>query len=381
MAKKYDFVVIGGGLVGCMASLSISSKNKSVCLIEKNKINKIITDDYSPLSLSINSVNFLKEKNIWDENLIKSNLIESLYIKLFNSFNTIKISTSDINFESIGQVVDKASFLSYLRNLSKKNKNIDVIDNTELDMKQLESLSKIYLPNESEAIDFGQLIVTDGANSKIAEKLNIPYKNINYDQTSYIFNGEYDSMENSTAQIFTDKGVFAVLPGHGNKKSIVATVHNKFIDDFKFESNTINENLLERQLLPYVKNLKNLKLIYKHPLNTVRLDNWFFKKTLFLGNSSHLLHPFGAQGFNFALDCIKKLDTQWEYLSSNDKSTEHVINNITKKRNELFNGIDLTSSLLMKNNILAAISSSFIAKTLNLSTTVKNFFIKRILNT
>ena len=381
MAKKYDFVVIGGGLVGCMASLSISSKNKSVCLIEKNKINKIITDDYSPLSLSINSVNFLKEKNIWDENLIKSNLIESLYIKLFNSFNTIKISTSDINFESIGQVVDKTSFLSYLRNLSKKNKNIDVIDNTELDMKQLESLSKIYLPNESEAVDFGQLIVTDGANSKIAEKLNIPYKNINYDQTSYIFNGEYDSMENSTAQIFTDKGVFAVLPGHGNKKSIVATVHNKFIDDFKFESNTINENLLERQLLPYVKNLKNLKLIYKHPLNTVRLDNWFFKKTLFLGNSSQLLHPFGAQGFNFALDCIKKLDTQWEYLSSNDKSTEHVINNITKKRNELFNGIDLTSSLLMKNNILAAISSSFIAKTLNLSTTVKNFFIKRILNT
>ena len=381
MAKKYDFVVIGGGLVGCMASLSISSKNKSVCLIEKNKINKIITDDYSPLSLSINSVNFLKEKNIWDENLIKSNLIESLYIKLFNSFNTIKISTSDINFESIGQVVDKASFLSYLRNLSKKNKNIDVIDNTELDIRQLESLSKIYLPNESEAIDFGQLIVTDGANSKFAEKLNIPYKNINYDQTSYIFNGEYDSMEKSAAQIFTDKGVFAVLPGNGNKKSIVATIHNKFIDDFKFESNTVNENLLERQLLPYVKNLKNLKLIYKHPLNTARLDNWFFKQTLFLGNSSQLLHPFGAQGFNFALDCIKKLDTQWEYLSSNDKSTEHVINNITKKRNELFNGIDLTSSLLMKNNILAAISSSFIAKTLNLSTTVKNFFIKRILNT
>ena len=380
MAKKYDFVVIGGGLVGCMASLSISSKNKSVCLIEKNKINKIITDDYSPLSLSINSVNFLKEKNIWDENLIKSNLIESLYIKLFNSFNTIKISTSDINFESIGQVIDKASFLSYLRNLSKKNKNIDVIDNTELDIRQLESLSKIYLPNESEAIDFGQLIVTDGANSKFAEKLNIPYKNINYDQTSYIFNSEYDSMEKSAAQIFTDKGVFAVLPGNGNKKSIVATIHNQFIDDFKFESNTVNENLLERQLLPYVKNLKNLKLIYKHPLNTARLDNWFFKQTLFLGNSSQLLHPFGAQGFNFALDCIKKLDTQWEYLSSNDKSTEHVINNITKKRNELFNGIDLTSSLLMKNNILAAISSSFIAKTLNLSTTIKNFFIKRILN-
>ena len=38
-----------------------------------------------------------------------------------------------------------------------------------------ESLSKIYLSNESEALDFGQLIVTDGANSKFAEKLGIPY--------------------------------------------------------------------------------------------------------------------------------------------------------------------------------------------------------------
>ena len=380
MAKRYDFVVIGGGLVGCLACLSISSKNKSVCLIEKNKINKIISDDYSPLSLSINSVNFLKEKNIWDENLIKSNQIESLYIKLFNSFNTIKISTNDINLESIGQVVDKASFLCHLIDLCKKHKNIDVMDNTELDIKQMKSLSKIYLPNKPEAIDFDQLIITDGANSKFAEKLDIPYKNINYKQTSYIFNGEYESLEKSTAQIFTYKGVFAVLPGNGNKKSIVATIHNNYIDEFKFESNTCNENLLERQLLPYVKNLKNLKLVYKHPLNTARLDNWFIKKTLFLGNSSQLLHPFGAQGFNFALDCIKKLDSQWECLSINDESTKHLINNITKKREELFNGIDLTSSLLMKNEILAGISSSFIAKILNLSSTVKNHFIKRILN-
>lgn len=381
MAKKYDFVVIGGGLVGCMACLSISSKNKSVCLIEKNKINKIISDNYSPLSLTVNSVNFLKEKNIWDEDLFESNLIESLHIKLFNSFNTIKVSTRDVNLESIGQVVDKASFLSHLRNLCKQNKNIDVLDNTELDIEHMDSLSKIYLPNKSETIDFGHLIVTDGANSKFAKKLDIPYKIINYDQTSYIFNGEFDSMEKSAAQIFTDKGVFAVLPGNGVIKSIVATIHNKFIDDFKFESNAVNENLLERQLLPYIKNLKNLKLIYKHPLNTVRLNNWFFKETLFLGNSSQLLHPFGAQGFNFALDCIKKLDTQWQCLSINDESTNDVIDNITKTRNDLFDGIDLTSSLLMKNNILAAISSSFIARTINLSTMIKNYFIKRILNT
>ena len=64
-------------------------------------------------------------------------------------------------------------------------------------------------------------------------------------------------------QIFTDKGVFAVLPGAKKTKSIVATIHNKFINNFSFESNNVDEKLLVKELLPYVKDLKNLKLIYK----------------------------------------------------------------------------------------------------------------------
>ena len=231
MAKKFDFIVIGGGLVGCMACLSISNSNKSVCLIEKNKFNKIISNDYSPLSLSINSVNFLKNKNIWDASLFKSSPIKSLYIKLFNSFNTIKISSSDINLESLGNIVDKASLLSHLRDLCNKNENIEIIDNIEADIDSAESPSKIILPNTPKTISFSKLIITDGANSKFAEKLNFANSNINYEQTSFIFNGEYESMEKSAAQIFTNKGFFAVLPGNKKTKSIVATIHNKFINN------------------------------------------------------------------------------------------------------------------------------------------------------
>lgn len=380
MAKKFDFVVIGGGLVGCMTCLSISSKSKSVCLIEKNKLNKVISEDYSPLSLTINSVDFLKEKNLWDDVLFRSNPIEFLYIKLFNSFNSIKISASDVNLESLGYVIDKAPFLSHLRNLCKQDENICVIDDAEIDIDDSDLPSKIIFPNSSDIVDFCQLIVTDGANSKFAKKFNIPSNNINYEQTSFIFNAEYDSLMKSAVQIFTDKGVFAVLPGSGNKKSIVATIHNKFINHFQFESNNMNDKLLESQLLPHVKNLKNLKLIYKHPLNTSRLVNWLSDKALFLGNSSQLLHPFGAQGFNFSLDCIKKLDSEWKTASINPKFDEHIINIITKKRNELFYSIDLISLLLIRNNILSNISSSIISKTLNLSSTLKNYFIKRILN-
>ena len=58
MLKKFDFLVNGGGLVGCLTSLVLSKKNYSVCLIEKNNFKKIISDSYIPLSLTINSVEF-----------------------------------------------------------------------------------------------------------------------------------------------------------------------------------------------------------------------------------------------------------------------------------------------------------------------------------
>ena len=41
MAKKFEYLVIGGGLVGCLVSLILSKKKYNGCLFEKNKLKKI----------------------------------------------------------------------------------------------------------------------------------------------------------------------------------------------------------------------------------------------------------------------------------------------------------------------------------------------------
>ena len=89
MPKKYNFTIIGGGLVGCLASIVLSEKNYSICLIEKKSFKTIITDNFSPLSLTINTINFLKKNRLWDDEILKSSEIDKLTIKLFNSFNVV----------------------------------------------------------------------------------------------------------------------------------------------------------------------------------------------------------------------------------------------------------------------------------------------------
>ena len=146
MLKKFDFLVNGGGLVGCLTSLVLSKKNYSVCLIEKNNFKNTISDSYLPLSLTISSVEFLKQNKAWDSEIIKSHEIKKLNIKLFNSFNTVKLSSTDIGSSSLGSVIDKSCFLSFLRDLCLRDKNINIIDN---DIISFDDLTSPFKPNFS----------------------------------------------------------------------------------------------------------------------------------------------------------------------------------------------------------------------------------------
>ena len=128
MPKKNAFIIVGGGLVGCLTSLILSKKNYTICLIEKKSFKHIISDDFTPLSLTINTIHFLKNHDLWNSSYIKASEIKELTVKLFNSFNVVRFCSDDLHREQLGSVVDKSSFLSNLIDQCKKSKNINIID-------------------------------------------------------------------------------------------------------------------------------------------------------------------------------------------------------------------------------------------------------------
>lgn len=379
MAKKFEYIVIGGGLVGCLVSLILSKQKHNVCLFEKSNFKKIITNSYVPLSLSINSVNFLKDNKIWDKEIFQSNEINNLTIKLFNSFNVTELVSQDINADYLGCVVNKLNFLSYLREKCLKNGYIEVIDNCDINISDLSSPFEVYEADCKLDLSGTNLIITDGANSTFAKKLDIKAHNINYDQTSYMFNVNCNSSPDSAYQIFNKKGIFAVLPGTENKACVVASIYNEYKDFFNFESQSCNYEFLEETLRPFIKKINNPSLIYKYDLDTQRLDIWTKSNILFLGNSSQLLHPAGAQGFNFAIDCIKEIDKLTGDLFTANELDSSVKSAIIAKRSELLKSIDIVSKTLMKNNLLANIASSVFSNVLNISSTMRVKFLKNIL--
>lgn len=186
MANDYDFVVIGGGLVGCLTSLALAKHGSTVCLYEKNKFNIVTSDVYSPLSLTLNTQKFLESLDLWDQENLKGNPIERLTVKAWNSFNKSELSSQEINEKCLGAIVDKTSLLNKFREKCISNKNITIEQNSSIHM--VNSGKNYAIKSNEDLVKAKNIFVTDGADSNTASEMRIESKKINYRQTSFIFN-------------------------------------------------------------------------------------------------------------------------------------------------------------------------------------------------
>ena len=74
----------------------------------------------------------------------------------------------------------------------------------------------------------------------------------------------------------------------------------------------VNIDILDNIFKGYVKKIYDLNFVSKYPLITTRANQVIKDNIILLGNSSQLLHPVGAQGFNLALRGMKSFTSMCE---------------------------------------------------------------------
>ena len=111
---KYDFLIVGAGLVGSLTAIALHQKKYKVLVIEKNKL---FPKDERTLAVNANSRDFLRDLGIWKD--LKSNFepIDKIVIKDY-------LNKEDLIFhhdeESMGSVIFNQSLLKISREYLKK---------------------------------------------------------------------------------------------------------------------------------------------------------------------------------------------------------------------------------------------------------------------
>ncbi len=287
---KYDFLIIGAGLIGAIAALALVQKKLNVLVIDKkNNISK----DNRTLAVNANSIDFLKQLGIWDDLKSKPQPINKIIIKDHINEQPLIFKNGE---EAMGNVIFNREVYEQARkkleNLKILKNNIDLETSEILPNKKIIINKRIYL--------FKKIIISIGKNIVF----NKNHKSIVFDQRHYSYVGffrHFKDHNNTAYEFFSNDGPLAILPSPAfNKKK------STFIYSTKEKINkTQLHKLINKKIIKSHGKLIFDKSISKFPITPHLTKN--NKNFIYIGDSLKSIHPVAGQGWNLGVKDIQTL--------------------------------------------------------------------------
>ena len=287
---KYDFLIVGAGLIGSIAALALAQKKFKVLVIDKK--NNLLKDNRT-LAVNANSVDLLKQLGIW--NNLKSNPepIDKICIKDDISRKPLIFQNEH---ESMGNVIFNKDLYDLVRKkllylkILKTNNNFEVNDLSP--NKALNINNKNYV--------FKKIIISIGKNIIS----NTYHKSLIFDQQHFSYVGFFKHSkdhDNTAYEFFTNHGPLAVLPSPAvnKKKSTFIYSSKQKIDKIKLQK------LIKTKITRSHGKLTFDHLIQKFPIipHLVKKNDKF----IYIGDSLKSIHPVAGQGWNLGVKDIQTL--------------------------------------------------------------------------
>jgi ubiquinone biosynthesis UbiH/UbiF/VisC/COQ6 family hydroxylase len=164
---------------------------------------------------------------------------------------------------------------------------------------------------------FKLVIGADGYNSWVRSQSSIHFKSKDFDQTAIVFNIKTSKAHQDCAyQKFMYHGILALLPLHNHEFSIVLSLDNEMLEEYKNLTDTKFIQILEKEIGEMFGEIELMSNRQYFPLNMKINESLISDRVLLVGDAAHQVHPLAGQGLNLGLRDVIELD---ELLSSNKK--------------------------------------------------------------
>jgi len=367
--------ISGGGIIGNYISARLNKNNIEAIVIEKSE--HISHIDENIRTLTLNSFS----KKLIDNLGISVKFAEIKKINVFDGEGSGKIdfSSEEINEDNLSYVVFYNELQSQLQE-SVLNQTIFGNQIKELNDDREQNYCTVLLSNNEE-IHTKIIAGCDGRNSKVA-KLGL-FNEIkgDYKQTALTFTAKanFDDM-NSAYQIFSEKGIFAIMPlpetTSGATHTIVWSIDNKKLEGENAED-YINKNI------SYFENKLNTEIKIHSKILSFNLSNHYFKNyisgsSVLIGDAAHSIHPLAGQGINLGFaDADAFCEEVIKAYEMSIEADRHLILKRYEIRRKNMNllmlkSMDFFVNLFKSNNLYMKL-----LRNIGLSSVNKNQFLKR----
>lgn len=308
MQSLADIIIVGQGVIGLSAALAMEKFGFSVTIVDANpafiKTKPGISRVYA---INNASIELFKDLNIW-QHLTETQISPYRRMQVWEAKYGAKIEFDSriCASDKLGVMLEEGDLKQALLTEAEAKK-ISFINNFQVEnvIKDTTKITIYNAKNESYSAKF--LIIADGANSPLRDKLGVKITTWSYNQNAIIANVRTTKPHEQTAyQVFTEDGPLAFLPqNNGFDCSIVWSVPpdkaRLLIEDseavFSDKINAIFANKLGAITLKSPR--------HQFPLQMRHTQQYYGSRWILMGDAAHTIHPLAGLGLNIGLADLK----------------------------------------------------------------------------
>ena len=289
-----NIAIIGSGLTGSLAAISLAKAGCRVDLYERLSDEELINRDRT-YAITHSSRKILEKIGIWSNlsiDLVPFQYLNVIDYELNKKFQFIvdDLGIPDQKYSAVGWIAEHKYLMVSILNFISNIENINKIPTS-------------VIPNTN---NYDLIVAADGSSSNTKKKLKTPSFHFKYDQMCITAKVLLRGIKSNEAfEILNSEGPFAVLPLGGDLFQIICSQ--------SIVKGTYNMNLSKSLFLDYLSTILPYGIEpdtiidepKSFPIDFLLNYSFFSGKYIYLGETAHKIHPVGGQGLNL---CWRDVD-------------------------------------------------------------------------
>ena len=308
---KCDILIVGAGLTGLMAAYTLASLKKNIILIDKFDFDKENHKnmDIRTTAISEGSRDFFDKMKIWKQLSKFAEPIKKIHVVDRSDDRKIIFNNDELK-KNLGYIIKNSEIKNTVLKRLKKIKNVKLMKNFSL-QEVHHTDNSVNATFKDLSISTSLLIAADGKKSSISNILNTKKTSKKYNHSALVFNIIHEKNHLNTAhEIFFNSGPLAILPMRKTNKnlfssSVIWSNRDPHLSSKLTNNKKIMIDLLQEKIFKYVGEISNILGMEKFPLSAHINNKFYEKRTIYIGDSAHSIHPIAGQGWNLGVKDIE----------------------------------------------------------------------------